>query len=177
MELDLQSLFGLHVHSCCTHWLRPRPQSPNPPQHSGLYKRAIQVSQDRRHLFVTPPDSDNVNLARRSMIQKILTDLVNDLRQGSSSFFTLKRSWSVPCRQTGGPPFQCMLLQFDLSIYYFLIPQHLPSTLPFQAFLHYMCLPPFISVPFMYSSFSFLPLPAFYPYKESKKPTLDVVIC
>jgi hypothetical protein len=26
MELDLQSLFGLHVHSC-THWLRPR----NPP--------------------------------------------------------------------------------------------------------------------------------------------------
>jgi hypothetical protein len=23
MELDVQSLFGLHVHSC-THWLRPR---------------------------------------------------------------------------------------------------------------------------------------------------------
>jgi hypothetical protein len=23
MELDLQSLFGLHVHSC-THWMRPR---------------------------------------------------------------------------------------------------------------------------------------------------------
>jgi hypothetical protein len=30
MELDLQSLFGLHVHSC-THWLRPR----NPPPHLG----------------------------------------------------------------------------------------------------------------------------------------------
>jgi hypothetical protein len=28
MELDLQSLFGLHVHSC-THWLRPR--NPPPP--------------------------------------------------------------------------------------------------------------------------------------------------
>jgi hypothetical protein len=28
MELDLQLLFGLHVHSC-THWLRPRkPPSP-----------------------------------------------------------------------------------------------------------------------------------------------------
>jgi hypothetical protein len=41
MELDLQSLFGLHVHSC-THWLRPR----NPPlQHSGSYKRALLISQ------------------------------------------------------------------------------------------------------------------------------------
>ncbi len=28
MELDLQSLFGLHMHSC-THWLRPR-NSPLP---------------------------------------------------------------------------------------------------------------------------------------------------
>ncbi len=33
MELDLQSLFGLHVHSC-THWLRPR--NP-PPPHLGSY--------------------------------------------------------------------------------------------------------------------------------------------
>jgi hypothetical protein len=28
MEIDLQSLFGLHVHSC-THWLIPR--NPHPP--------------------------------------------------------------------------------------------------------------------------------------------------
>jgi hypothetical protein len=43
MELDLQSLFGLHGHSC-THWIRPRtaPPSPNHPAF-GL---------DRRHLFV-----------------------------------------------------------------------------------------------------------------------------
>jgi hypothetical protein len=27
MELDLQSIFGLHVHSC-THWLRPRNSRP-----------------------------------------------------------------------------------------------------------------------------------------------------
>jgi hypothetical protein len=27
MELDLQSLFGFHVHSC-THWLRPRTPPP-----------------------------------------------------------------------------------------------------------------------------------------------------
>jgi hypothetical protein len=29
MELDLQSLFGLHVHNC-THWLRARSPSPPP---------------------------------------------------------------------------------------------------------------------------------------------------
>jgi hypothetical protein len=39
MELDLQSLFGLHVHSC-THWLRPR--NPLPPPAFGLiYEGAI----------------------------------------------------------------------------------------------------------------------------------------
>ncbi len=51
MALDLQSLFGLHVHSC-THWLRPRNPPPSP--HLGSYTRALLVSQDRRHLFVTP---------------------------------------------------------------------------------------------------------------------------
>jgi hypothetical protein len=35
IELDLQSLFGLHVHSC-SHWLRPC--NPSPP-HLGLYVR------------------------------------------------------------------------------------------------------------------------------------------
>jgi hypothetical protein len=40
MELDLQSLFLLHVHSC-THWLRPR-NSPLPP-HLGSYTRALFV--------------------------------------------------------------------------------------------------------------------------------------
>jgi hypothetical protein len=47
---DLQSLFGLHVHSC-VHLLRPRITLP---PHLGLYTRALLVSQDRRHLFVTP---------------------------------------------------------------------------------------------------------------------------
>jgi hypothetical protein len=50
MDLDLQSLFELHAHSC-THWLRPR--KPPPPLHLGSYTRVL-VSQDRRHLFVTP---------------------------------------------------------------------------------------------------------------------------
>jgi hypothetical protein len=53
MELDLQSLFGLHVHSC-THWLRVRPlHSPSPHTFLDSYSRAL-VSKDRRHLFVTP---------------------------------------------------------------------------------------------------------------------------
>jgi hypothetical protein len=47
MELDLQSLFGLHVLSC-THWLRP-------PSHIlAFIQRALLVSQDGRHVFVTP---------------------------------------------------------------------------------------------------------------------------
>jgi hypothetical protein len=48
MELDLQSLFGLHVHSCA-HWLRPRNNPP--PPHLGSNTKALLVSQDRRHLF------------------------------------------------------------------------------------------------------------------------------
>ncbi len=50
MKLDLQSLFGLHVHSF-THWLGPRDPLP---LHLVSYTKALLVSQDRRHLFVTP---------------------------------------------------------------------------------------------------------------------------
>jgi hypothetical protein len=55
MELDLQSLFGLHVYSC-THWPTPHnPPPPHPPAFGLIYcTRALLVSQDRRHLFVTP---------------------------------------------------------------------------------------------------------------------------
>ncbi len=53
MELDLQSLFGLLYF--CTHWLRP-PKGPNPPPLHLVSdaRAALLVSQDRRHLFVTP---------------------------------------------------------------------------------------------------------------------------
>jgi hypothetical protein len=71
------------------------------------------------------------------MIQILLTDLVKDLRQGSSSFFTLKRSWSVPCghrrlRHSNveetffSPQFQ-ILFSCSTFLYYFLFAQHLPS--------------------------------------------------
>jgi hypothetical protein len=49
-ELDFQSLFGIHVHSC-SHWLRLLIP---PPPHLGSYTRALLVSQGRRHLFVNP---------------------------------------------------------------------------------------------------------------------------
>jgi hypothetical protein len=52
MDLDLQSCFGLHLYSC-THWLRLR-NPPPPHPHLGSYTRALLVSQDRRHLCVTP---------------------------------------------------------------------------------------------------------------------------
>jgi hypothetical protein len=51
MELDLQSLFGLRLPS--THWLRPRNPLPHLPD-LGSHTRSLLVSQDRRHLFVTP---------------------------------------------------------------------------------------------------------------------------
>jgi hypothetical protein len=49
METDLQSLFGLHVHSLI-HWLSPR--NPHPPPR--INTRALLVCQNRQHLFVTP---------------------------------------------------------------------------------------------------------------------------
>jgi len=46
MELDLQSLLGLHeLEHSCNHWLRVTPQPPPLPPHLGSF---------RRHLFVTP---------------------------------------------------------------------------------------------------------------------------
>ena len=50
MELDLQNLFGLHV--TCSLWLRPR--NPLFPRICAYIRGALLVSNDRRHLFVTP---------------------------------------------------------------------------------------------------------------------------
>jgi hypothetical protein len=47
MELDLQSLFGF----LCTAVLIA--ETPQLPPHLGSYTRALLVSQDRRHIFVT----------------------------------------------------------------------------------------------------------------------------
>jgi hypothetical protein len=50
MDLDLQSLLFIYVHSW-TYWQRPR--NP-PPPFWGSYSRALSFSQDRRHLFLIP---------------------------------------------------------------------------------------------------------------------------
>jgi hypothetical protein len=56
MELDLQSLFVLHVHCAQLYSLAetPQPAPPPIPPHLGSYTRALLFSQDRRHLVVTP---------------------------------------------------------------------------------------------------------------------------
>jgi hypothetical protein len=55
MEFDLQSFFGLRVPSCMYSLAELRPRNPPTlPPHFGLYTRALLVSQDRRHLYVTP---------------------------------------------------------------------------------------------------------------------------
>ncbi len=58
MEVDLQSLFGLHVTWCAQLYsLAETPQvaTPSPiPPNLDSYTRAILVRKDRRHLFVTP---------------------------------------------------------------------------------------------------------------------------
>ncbi len=57
MEVDLQSLLGLHVTWCAQLYsLAETPQPPPPPipPHWDSYTRALLVRKDRRHLCVTP---------------------------------------------------------------------------------------------------------------------------
>jgi hypothetical protein len=46
-------MYLFHVH-IFTHWLRPRNPLPPSPPHLDSYTRALLVSQDRQHLFMTP---------------------------------------------------------------------------------------------------------------------------
>jgi hypothetical protein len=52
MDVDLQSLFGLHGR--CFPWLRPRNSLRPSTRIWTRITRALLVSKDRRHLFVTP---------------------------------------------------------------------------------------------------------------------------
>ncbi len=62
MELDLQSLFGLHV-QCRAILIGWDPPTPLP--HLGIYKKALLVSKNRRHHFVTPWDRGYVFLPQK----------------------------------------------------------------------------------------------------------------
>ncbi len=56
MELDLQSFFGLHVHTAQLYSLdeTQQPAPLHPSLELGSFTRSLLVSQDKRHLFVTP---------------------------------------------------------------------------------------------------------------------------
>jgi hypothetical protein len=54
VELDFQSLIGLLCTAALIGWDPATPPPSSLPPHMGSYTRALLVSQDRRHLFVTP---------------------------------------------------------------------------------------------------------------------------
>ncbi len=56
MDLDVQSLFGLYVHSCTQYSLAETSQPPPPPPHRfwAPIRGALLFSQDIRHLFMNP---------------------------------------------------------------------------------------------------------------------------
>ncbi len=109
MKLGLQSLIGLHVHSCT------QPRNPPPPQYLGSYTRALLVSQDRRHLVVTPPGpGPHVDVAfacwncsiYEANTGRILTATLREerLREGKgmfnfrSSYLCLLMKWAILAR-------------------------------------------------------------------------------
>ncbi len=79
IELDLQYLFGLNVHSC----------------HLGSFTRALLVSQDRRHLFVTPCGKDylTVHIKNEKVSQEIVCRKLTAL--GIYKLFTDTRMWKL----------------------------------------------------------------------------------
>jgi hypothetical protein len=81
MELDLQSLFGLHVHSCISlvetmdPWMRLR--TPPPLAFGLIYKG---VSQDRRHLSLQRRNTENF---KQIFQEKELRHLIPNFQYGS----------------------------------------------------------------------------------------------
>jgi hypothetical protein len=72
MELDLQSLFRL-LCTLCTQLYRyslAETATPPLPPHLGSYTRALLVSQDRPHLFVTPAPATYTMLFREARLGK-----------------------------------------------------------------------------------------------------------
>ncbi len=67
MELDLQSLFGLHVHSC-THGLRPRNL---PPPHIWAYIRGRYWSAKRDDISLWPPATNAKMTFQRKGLAKL----------------------------------------------------------------------------------------------------------
>jgi len=76
MEVDLQGLFGLHVTRCAQLYsLAETPQLPPSPLIWGRITRALLVSKDSRHLFVTPCNLHNKSRKVDHMVLLLSVDL------------------------------------------------------------------------------------------------------
>ncbi len=87
MELDLQSIFGLHVHSC-THWLLPR----NPPSlriWAHIRGRYVLVSQERRHWppAAVPSFKFLKQISRKKLIKLKLFDIFSCSKPSSIRYW------------------------------------------------------------------------------------------
>ncbi len=85
MEVDLQSLFGLHVTWCAQLYSVAETQQPPPPS-PRIWTRirwALLVSKDRRHLFVTPCTVVILLfIMTTTFIKPLLSDLVWEVLNG-----------------------------------------------------------------------------------------------
>ncbi len=96
MKLDLQSLFGLHMHSC-THWLRPcNPPSSRPPAFGLIYEGAI--GQPRQMTSLCDPLA-----ASYCQFQLVLNSTICIIQ-----IQTTRMSWGPICRAQAPP---CWLLR------------------------------------------------------------------
>ncbi len=78
MEVDLQSLFGIHVTWCAQlHSLAEAPQSPASPRSWTRITRALLVSKDRRHLLVTPASYKTLTCLWPTAEVQVLFTLLN----------------------------------------------------------------------------------------------------
>jgi hypothetical protein len=114
MEVDLQSLFGLHVTWCAQlHSLAETPQLPPSPRIWTRITRALLVRKDRRHLFVTPvgsgtriffphPTRSEMGPPPAPLPQAGVFHPRNQMGRGHTRL--RMREWGVPIRMTGEMP-------------------------------------------------------------------------
>jgi hypothetical protein len=116
----------------CTHWLRPL--NFPPPPHLGSYTRALLVSQERRHLFVTPciflhtlnrfspsqtPSKIRQLITHSAILPIFCSETTGTIIQaGENSIQMSGSNLCIPRNETARPCyFQNIIIMFCLSIY------------------------------------------------------------
>jgi hypothetical protein len=89
MELDLQRLFGLHVHSC-TYWLRPDP----PPPAFGAHIRGRYWSANMDDISLWPPAVKNLLL--HVFLAVASKEHVTEIVDKTIHFFAVVKNGSTP---------------------------------------------------------------------------------